>query len=52
VRLASAGGGTLGMIAGAALLGPVGSITGSFLGASAAKSTMTAATGESEKRET
>jgi len=49
VRLAGAGGGTLGMIAGATLLGPVGFIAGSFLGASAAKSTMTAATGDPKK---
>lgn len=50
VRLAGAGGSTVGMIAGAALLGPVGFIAGSFLGASAAQSTMTAATGDPKKK--
>ena len=46
VRLAGATGSTAGMIAGAALLGPVGFVAGSILGASAAQSSMRAVAGD------
>ena len=41
-RLASVGGSAMGMVAGAALLGPVGILAGGLLGGSAGKSTVKA----------
>lgn len=46
MRLAGAGGSAAGMIAGAALLGPVGFVAGSFLGSSAAQSSVRTIVGE------
>ena len=50
VRLAGAGGSAAGMIAGAALLGPVGFVAGSILGSSAAQSSVTALSGDPKKK--
>lgn len=50
VRLAGATGASVGMIAGAALLGPVGFVAGSFLGSSAAQSSMRAVTGDPKEK--
>eukprot|EP00980_Cylindrotheca_fusiformis_P007445 scaffold1537_cov108-Cylindrotheca_fusiformis.AAC.4 len=47
-RLAGAGGSAFGMVAGAALLGPVGFVAGSFLGSSAAQSSVRAVSGNSK----
>lgn len=47
-RLAGVGGSAAGMIAGAALLGPIGFVAGSFLGSSAAQSSMQALSGDSK----
>lgn len=49
-RLAGAGGSALGMVAGAALLGPVGFVAGSLAGGAAAKSSMAALTGDPKKQ--
>jgi len=49
VRLAGAGGSAAGMIAGAALLGPVGFVAGSLLGSSAAQSSARAISGDPKK---
>ncbi|KAL9180858.1 hypothetical protein ACHAXT_011311 [Thalassiosira profunda] len=49
-RLAGAGGSAMGMVAGAALLGPVGFVAGSLVGGSAAKSSMAALTGDPKKK--
>jgi len=48
-RLAGAGGSAYGMMAGAALLGPVGFVAGSLIGGAAAKTGMTALTGDPKK---
>ena len=50
VRLAGAGGSAAGMIAGAALLGPVGFVAGSMLGSSAAQSSVRALSGDPKKK--
>lgn len=50
-RLAGAGGSAAGMIAGAALLGPIGFVAGSFLGSSAAQSSMRALSGNQKATE-
>jgi hypothetical protein len=47
-RLAGVGGSAAGMIAGTALLGPIGFVAGSFLGSSAAQSSMRALSGDSK----
>jgi len=53
MRLAGAGGSAAGMIAGAAILGPVGFVAGSFLGSSAAQSSVRSIVGDhSEDKET
>jgi hypothetical protein len=48
-RLAGAGGSAYGMVAGAALLGPVGLVAGSLIGGAAAKSGMETITGDPKK---
>lgn len=48
-RLASVGGSAMGMVAGAALLGPVGILAGGLLGGSAGKSTMKALAEDRQK---
>jgi hypothetical protein len=51
VRLAGAGGSSVGMIAGTVLLGPIGFVAGAFLGSSAGQRAMAAATGDPNKQE-
>jgi hypothetical protein len=51
VRLAGAGGSAIGMAAGAVLLGPIGLVAGSFLGASAGQSSMKAVAGDPASNE-
>lgn len=51
VRLAGAGGSAIGMAAGAVLLGPIGLVAGSFLGASAGQSSMRAVAGDPASNE-
>jgi hypothetical protein len=48
LRLAGAGGSAIGMLAGVAIAGPIGLIAGSFLGASAGKTSMRAVSGDPE----
>ena len=48
-RLASVGGSAMGMVAGAALLGPVGILAGGLLGGSAGKSSVKALTEDHQK---
>ncbi|CAJ1949791.1 unnamed protein product [Cylindrotheca closterium] len=51
MRLAGAGGSAAGMIAGAAILGPIGFVAGSFLGSSAAQSSVRSITGDHNDNE-
>jgi len=50
VRLSGAAGSTAGMVAGAALLGPVGFVAGAMLGGSAAQSSMRAVAGDPKEK--